>query len=169
MADPETALPDFFSRHLGLAGIVPSIFVLAAILSTLDSFTYNLVTTIRDDLPAGTYLRIRAGSRHTLAAGAVAFASLMVALVAESVLGLVLTALMIYVAVIGPGLVVRMFSKRRLPLWLPACVTLVTVLACGLAGVTVPGEPYSFVALHAVLIGGVAVVLPAVPDAPQGG
>ncbi len=151
LADSETVLPVFFKQHLGVAGIVPTLFVLAAVLSTLDSFMFNLMSALRDDvLQLLTQEHARGGR---LAISALLIVScLSIALFAQSVLSLVLTALMIYVSVIGPGLLCRRLRSHAITLWLPAGITLSTVLALGLLGIRVPGEPYSFFFGHLALI-----------------
>ena len=149
--DSETVLPVFFKQQLGVAGIVPTIFVLAAVLSTLDSFIFNLMSALSDDvLPLLKQERARGGR---LAISALLIVScLFVAMFAQSVLSLVLTALMIYVSVIGPGVLCRRFRSHAIALWLPAGITLATVLVLGLLEIRVPGEPYSFFFGHLALI-----------------
>ena len=105
LSDPEQVLPYFFTSQLGLAGIVTTMVVLAAVMSTLDSFTYNLNSTLHEDLVP----RLIKPKRIILSKFVVALVVfLLVAVIstaASSILGLVLTALMIYVSVIGPGFV----------------------------------------------------------------
>ncbi|NEX11692.1 MAG: hypothetical protein C1942_03180 [Prosthecochloris sp.] len=153
VADSESILPFFFTSQLGLAGSVTAIVILAAVMSTLDSFSFNLISTVSEDLGSKVSPKTSLKKRRLIAGMAVFASCVFIAVFADSVLSLVLTALMIYVAVIGPGFLLKKYVKNEITLWLPALVTLVTILAMGIMGSNIPGEPYTYIFAHMALIG----------------
>lgn len=152
LGDAETVLPIFFRQVLGMAGIVPTIFVLSAVFSTLDSFAFNLLNTFDDDLLQPIF-GSSSRKRRLATAGILIAACLFIALFAQSVLSLVLTGLMVYVSVIGPGILCRQFGLQSVALWLPALITLVAVFLLGALNIRVMGEPYTFFFGHLAMIG----------------
>jgi Na+/proline symporter len=152
VADAETVLPEFFRTHLGFAGIIPSIVVLAAIMSSLDTFIYNISSTVLEDFRPPEAVASKRKWNIAVHA-AILLLCPAIALFTPMILSLILTALMIYVSVLGPGLLARRFGVRADDLYLPAWLTLGSVLALSLFKIKVPGEPYSFFIAHFVLIG----------------
>ena len=150
--DPEQVLTVFFVSELGIAGVVTTVVILAAILSSLDSFTYNLNSTVFEDLVSAYVGEAKKTRFRILTAVLVFFLVVIVATAAASILGLVLTALMIYVSVIGPGYVMAGRVRREISLWLPALVTLTAIISFSLFSITIPYEPYSLIAAHFLLI-----------------
>lgn len=150
--DAEQILPFFFASQLGLAGVVTTMVILAAVMSTLDSFTYNLNSTLSDDV-VPYITKSKQTNILQLCVGIIVFLVVtIIATAANSILGLVLTALMIYVAVIGPGFVMSNWTKSEVTLWLPALITLIGIMTLSLLDIQIPYEPYSFIGLHTLMI-----------------
>ncbi|MEW8509154.1 MAG: hypothetical protein AB2598_20935 [Candidatus Thiodiazotropha sp.] len=152
VSDPESILTFFFTSELGVAGFVTAVIILAAVMSTLDSFSFNLISTLSEDLFGNKPQSSRYKYRRIAATFTVFFGCLVIVFFASSVLSLVLTALMIYVTVIGPGLVLNKVVKKDSILWVPALLILALILSFGLAGVRIPYEPYSYLLIHLSLI-----------------
>lgn len=150
--DAESILPYFFTSQLGFAGIVTALVILAAVMSTLDSFTFNLISTISEDIGPRLITYVDPKTMRLYASVIVFVACTIIAFLADSVLSLVLTALMIYVTVIGPGLFLHQFTKHEITLWLPALLMLVIILFLGVSNIRIPGEPYSFFGAHVAFI-----------------
>lgn len=150
--DAESILPYYFTSELKLAGLVPAMVLLAAILSTLDSFTFNLNATVRDDLLPKSFGLDQPEARKKAAAILVFTTVSVISFFANSILDLVLTALMIYVSVIGPGVVLHRIVKYESSLWIPALTTLFIVLVTGLLSYPIVLEPYIYLVIHSALI-----------------
>ncbi len=153
VSDAESILPFFFTSQLGLAGSVTAIVILAAVMSTLDSFTFNLVSTVSEDFGTKLFSEKSLEKRRLIASAIIFSTCTIIAVFAKSVLSLVLTALMIYVAVIGPGFILKRYVTKEITIWLPALITLTVILTLGITGIKVPGEPYSYLLAHFILIG----------------
>ncbi len=150
--DAESILPYFFTSQLGFAGFVTALIILAAVMSTLDSFTFNLTSTISDDIGPKLLTHVNQKTMRLFVSVIVFIVCTIIALLADSVLTLVLTALMIYVTVIGPGILLHQFTKREITLWLPALLMLVIILFLWILNINIPAEPYSFLGVHVALI-----------------
>jgi Na+/proline symporter len=152
VADPETLLASFFATQLGLAGVITSIVILVAVLSSLDAFTYNLNATLSEDLWPPRFKLWNQRGRRAAALVVVFSTCSFIAVYATSILGLVLSALMAYVCVIGPGFILGRYAVRDVTVWAPALLTLSVVVFLTASKVVLPFEPYSIFAGHLILL-----------------
>jgi Na+/proline symporter len=150
----ESILPHFFKSQLGFAGVVPTIVLLAAIMSTLDSFTYNLTSTVSSDLWPTKLSGATEKGRRAIAGVCTFLVCAAIATVAQSILTLVLTALMIYVSVIGPGVLFQRYLTQPRSIWLPALMTLTLISVVTAAQIQMPFEPYIFIVIHVLVLCG---------------
>jgi len=100
--DPESALSIFFKTYFPSIGIIAIIATLAAIISSLDSYSLNAISSISNDL----LLKFRTNKKQrtiiNISALFVFTFSLIIALFFNQVLSLILTALLIYISVLIP-------------------------------------------------------------------
>lgn len=102
--DPELAFTTFFQTHYPTFGIMAVLAALAAIISSMDSFALNAITSVSQDLLSGVKSLKSKSYRWLInVAGLFVFvAALSIALFFNEILALILTALLIYVSVLIP-------------------------------------------------------------------
>ena len=102
--DAETAYSVFFKTEFPAIGVVGIIAALAAIVSSLDSYALNGITSVSNDLLSNVrYTKKYKQSTLISVAGAVVYLSSMtIALFFNQILVLVLTALLVYISVLLP-------------------------------------------------------------------
>ena len=150
--DAESILPYFFTSQLGLAGTVTSIVILVAVLSSLDAFTYNLNTTLTEDIWPKDFGHWGLEGRRLFSLVLVFSVCSIIAVFANTVLDLVLVGLMAYVSVIGPGFLLGRYARRDATLWAPALLTLLVIIACAASSTAIPYEPYSIIGGHFIVV-----------------
>lgn len=130
LSDPEQAIPLFFKDHLPHVGFLCAIAVLSAIISTLDSYILNAMTSISNDI-------IRPFSKHgSTPSGNIKIAALITYIVAmtialffNKVLLLSLTSLLIYVSVLTPialGNALQLSSRK---IFLASIINIVAIVS----------------------------------------
>lgn len=102
--DPETAYTKFFQIKFSNFGFLGIIAALAAIVSSLDSYTLNGISSVSNDLLSEIpFLKNKQHTTIIYIAGIIVYAiSLGIALFFNEILVLVLTALLTYIAVLFP-------------------------------------------------------------------
>ncbi len=102
--DPETAYTVFFQTKFSNIGFLGIVAALAAIVSSLDSYTLNGITSVSNDILSESSLL--KGKKHNSLiniAGAIVYvSSLSIALFFNEILVLILTALLMYISVLLP-------------------------------------------------------------------
>ena len=152
---PEKVLPMFFQTQLGSLGIVGTIAVLAAIVSTLDSFAFDTIVSASNDVmgPARAQGILSDRKALALATSGILLVSFAIALVFQQILGLILAGMLLYVSVFIPVAIGRLIKTPDSQLFWTCCTTGVVLLGCKIAKYTPPLEPIAFLAFHLVLIG----------------
>ena len=153
LESPEKALPIFFDQYLGPIGIVSVVAVLAAIISTLDSFSFDAIVSAGNDLLKP--LRGHALSERkilALSTGLVLTLALVIALFFQQILGLILAGMLLYVSIFIPVALGRLLKVKDGLLLFTCSITAITLIGCKIAGYTPPVEPLIFTGLHLVLI-----------------
>lgn len=118
--DPELAFTTFFQTHYPTFGIMAVLAALAAIISTMDSYSLNAITSVSQDLLSETNaLKNKNHNQLIKIAGLIVFvAALSIALFFNKILALILTALLIYISVLIPiAIGKRLGVKDNLILW----------------------------------------------------
>ena len=102
LADPEQALSIFFKDHFPILGSIGVIAALSAIVSSLDSYTLNSITSISNDL-INPMTKNSDSSRIIRVSSLVTYVLAMsIALFFNQILVLVLTSLLVYIAILLP-------------------------------------------------------------------
>lgn len=125
--DPELAFTTFFQTYYPSFGIMAVLAALAAIISTMDSYSLNAITSVSQDLFSETKaLKNKNHKQLIKIAGLTVFvAALSIALFFNEILALILTALLIYISVLIPiAIGKRLGVKDNLILW--SSFTLIT-------------------------------------------
>lgn len=148
---PETALPTFFQQHLGMIGNLAVVAVLAAIVSTLDSFGFDAVISLANDVAKP----LRIGDDRRIVAVSVAtviVVGLIIALVFPKILGLILGGMLLYVSLFIPIAAGKLLGVSDSRLVATSIVTIAILVIAKVGGMVLPVEPLAFVAIHFVLI-----------------
>lgn len=103
LADPEQAIPLFFKNNFSGIGIIAIIASLAAIISTLDSYTLNSITSISNDIIKPLSKNEDNVPKTIKVASLITYVIAMaIALFFNKVLLLSLTSLLVYISVLIP-------------------------------------------------------------------
>lgn len=103
LADPEQAIPLFFKNNFNGFGFIAIIASLAAIISTLDSYSLNSITSISNDIIKPLSRKTDNVPRTIKTASLITYVIAMaIALFFNKVLALSLTSLLIYISVLIP-------------------------------------------------------------------
>lgn len=103
LVDPEQAIPLFFKNSFNGFGFIAIIASLAAIISTLDSYTLNSITSISNDIIKPLSKRSDNVPRTIKTASLITYVIAMaIALFFNKVLALSLTSLLVYISVLIP-------------------------------------------------------------------
>lgn len=152
--NPENVLPRFFDQFFGSFGVIGTVAVLAAIVSTLDSMAFNTIVSASNDVLGPARTKGILSDRKTLAISTVAVLALavLIALVFQQILALVLAALLLFVSIFIPVSLGRALGVGDRLLVSSSLVTGAAIVACKLAGYVPPVEPFAFLGLHLLLV-----------------
>lgn len=151
---PEKVLAYFFDSYLGEFRILGTIAVLAAIASTLDSFAFDSVASLSNDLLKPIHKRLAYTEKQVIAIAsfAVLAISLTVALAFQQILGLILGAMLLYVGIFIPVAFGRFIRVPDKALLITSSATAIILLGCKLLNYTPPLEPLAYIVFHFILI-----------------
>ena len=129
LADSEQAIPLFFKSNFPIFGFLGIIAALAAIVSTLDSYILNSITSISNDI-IKPLSRGRDYANKTIKVSSwITYAiAMLIALVFNQVLVLSLTSLLIYISVLAPvalGKALRLDGKH---IFIGSIINVVTII-----------------------------------------
>lgn len=104
LADTEQAFPVFFKEYFPKFGIIAILAALAAIISSLDSFSLNAITSLSNDILGKTKLAENLSHNWLIKLSAVItfLIAILIAVWFNEILSLVLTALLIYISTLLP-------------------------------------------------------------------
>lgn len=150
LSDPESALPFFFQKHMASFGILAAVAVLAAIISTLDSFAFDSIVSVGNDLfkPFIGRLGLTEQAIIILSVSAVLSLGLLIATVFDQILGLILAGMLLYVSIFIPVSIGRWASISDDILVGTSCATLLVLVTIKSLAYTPPLEPLFYIALH---------------------
>lgn len=154
LESPEKVLPVFFDMHLSGFGIAATIAVLAAIVSTLDSFAFDAIVSAGNDLfkPLARKFQINEKNVITLTTFTVFVFALTIAIVYQQILGLILGAMLLYVSIFIPIAIGRALKVNDSLLVFTSIITAAILITCKIVGYAPPVEPLAFVFLHLILL-----------------
>lgn len=116
LSDPEQAVPLFFKTNFPKFGFLAIIASLAAIISTLDSYILNSITSISNDIIRHFSKESHKVSKKIKTAALITYVlAMVIALFFNKILALTLTSLLIYISVLLPvafGNILAISEKR---------------------------------------------------------
>lgn len=131
LADPEQAIPFFFKEKFPYIWFVAVVATLAAIVSSLDSYTLNSITSISNDIIHPLCKKERTATKNIKLASLITYVLWMgVALFFNKVLALSLTSLLIYISVLSPivaGKVLRLNGKS---IFIASIINILAIILC---------------------------------------
>lgn len=153
LQNPESALATFFKENMGMLGTLSTIAVLAAILSTLDSFGFDAVISVANDVVKPLW-RDKISDRRAILISVIGvfFSGLVIALYYQQILALILAGMLLYVSIFIPVSIGRLIRSSDPQLLTTSCITSLVLIICKIINYTPPLEPIAFLALHLILI-----------------
>ena len=138
LADPEQAMPIFFRDNFPTFGVLAIIAALAAIVSTLDSYVLNSITSISNDIIKPCSQRQNNVKKNIKTASLITYVLAMsIALFFNKVLVLTLTSLLVYISVLAPialGKVLRLSGRR---IFIASIVNIAAILTTEFTAISV--------------------------------
>ncbi len=156
LVSPDNAVPTFINTHFGSMAIIPSIAILAAVMSTLDSVLFAAVTSLSydvlDNISSTERHREKDSGIPRLGIGCILLVALFMALRTPSILHLILSALVIYVSVLLPMLAGVALRLSGAIIGKVGLVVLVAVVALEVANVQLPYRAFIYCGLHMAIV-----------------
>jgi solute:Na+ symporter, SSS family len=154
LRNPDDAVPTFLASHFGAFAVIPTIAVVCVVVSTLDSVLFASASSLAYDFWDSISSRSREkDSTHPRIATLVVLAvALFIAMQAPQILRLILSALIIYIAVLFPMLIGRFFKKDARILGILAFIALAGVLAVEVYGYKAPFRAFLYAGIHLVVV-----------------
>nr|VFK60347.1 MAG: Na+/proline symporter [Candidatus Kentron sp. TUN] len=136
LADPEMAYTTFFQTHFEAIGIFAVLAALAAIVSSMDSYALNAISSVSKDLLGEKFGEPSMGKRASIRISGIAVfvIALSVALFFQQILALILLSLLIYVSVLLPiALARRLAVPDRYVFW-SSVIAIAAIIGMEVAG-----------------------------------
>lgn len=136
LVDPEQAFTVFFQTALPGVGVLAILAAFAAIVSSLDSYALNSITSVSKDLlpNAPVFREASEGTLIHISALMVFIIALMIALFFNQILTLILTSLLIYISVLAPIALARKLGTGDRAVFITALMVIATILVIEIAG-----------------------------------
>lgn len=129
LQDPEQAIPLFFKNYFSGVGSLAIIASLAAIVSSLDSYVLNSITSLSNDIIESFSVKKTAASRTIKIASLITYAVAMsIALFFNKILFLTLTSLLIYISVLAPVVMGRILHLSERKIFIGSIVNIVLIV-----------------------------------------
>ncbi len=154
LGNPDDAVPTFLASHFGAFAVVPTIAVVCVVVSTLDSVLFASASSLAYDFWDSVSGRTREkDSAHPRIATLIVLGvALFIAMQTPQILRLILSALVIYVAVLLPMLVGRYLQKDSRALGILAFVALAIVVALEAYGYKAAFRAFLYAGVHFVAV-----------------
>ena len=158
--NPQHVLPTFFAQRLGSLQVIGTIAILAAVVSTLDSFAFDAIVSASNDLVKPFNKRLRLDERRITTASAITVLGLglVIAVRYPEILGLILLAMLLYVSIFIPVALGRYWGISDRVLIGTATITTIAIVFCKTVAFTPPLEPGAFIALHVAFLAAAKIV-----------
>ena len=152
--NPESILPMFFTEYLSSFSIIATVAVLAAIISTLDSFAFDAIVSVSNDVIGSKSIHNTSPEKNIIAlSSALVFViALVIAIIYQQILGLILAGMLLYVSIFIPVALGRALKVNDSCLVVTTIITIVVIIACKFIEYTPPVEPVSFIFFHLFLL-----------------
>ena len=129
LSDPEQAVPFFFKNNFQQFGFLAIIAALAAIVSSLDSYILNSMTSISNDIiKSVTKSKIRVSRTIRIAALITYVVAMSIALFFNQILVLTLTSLLIYISVLMPIVVGKKLKLSGNGLFMGSLINVIIII-----------------------------------------
>lgn len=130
LADSEQAIPLFFKSNFPTYGFIGIIAALAAIVSTLDSYILNAITSISNDIIKPLSRGRNHAAKTIKISSWITYAgAMLIALVFNQVLVLSLTSLLIYISVLAPVALGRALHLDARRIFIGSIINVTTIIA----------------------------------------
>jgi SSS family solute:Na+ symporter len=154
LTSPDDAVPTFLASHFGTFAVIPTIAVIAVVVSTLDSVLFASASSLSydfwDKITGKEQQKDSANPR--IATLVVLGVALFISLQTPRILRLILAALVIYVSVLLPMLVGRRLQKQSNALGIVAFSALIVVTALEAVGFAAPFRAFLYTAVHLTIV-----------------
>lgn len=129
LSDPEQAVPSFFKSNFPKFGILAIIAALAAIVSSLDSYILNSMTSISNDI-IKSVAKSRIGVSKTIRIAALItyIIAMAIALFFNVILALTLTSLLLYISILMPIVVGKKLKISGNGLFVGSIINITTIV-----------------------------------------
>jgi Na+/proline symporter len=154
LKSPDDAVPTFLASHFGAFAVIPTIAVIAVVVSTLDSVLFASASSFSYDFwdKVADKEHQKDSARPRIATLIVLGIALFIALQTPRILQLILAALVIYVSVLLPMLFGKYLEKRANALGVVAFVALAAVTTLEAVGYAAPFRAFLYTAVHLVVV-----------------
>jgi len=140
LKDTETAYSLFFKNSFSGYGYIGIIAALAAIASSLDSYTLNAITSFSNDILKRFPFLEKTTSKELIKISAfvIYFVSMLIALFFNEILTLVLTALLIYISVLFPIVFAKKIKIKDNYIFISSILTICLIIIVELFKINIP-------------------------------
>lgn len=128
LPDPEQSIPFFFQMYFPTFGVLAITAVLAAIVSTLDSYVLNSITAISNDIIKPCCKSKSVSKTIKMAALVTYVVAMMIALFFNKILVLALTSLLIYISVLTPIALGRLLKVSEKWLFVASLINVIAII-----------------------------------------
>ncbi|HEY5911628.1 MAG TPA: hypothetical protein VJA21_13595 [Verrucomicrobiae bacterium] len=154
LKSPDDAVSTFLAGHFGAFAVIPTIAVIAVVVSTLDSVLFASASSLSYDFwdKITDKEHQKDSARPRIATLVVLGIALFISLQTPRILQLILAALVIYVSVLLPMLVGKYLEKQSNALGIVAFIALAAVTTLEAVGYAAPFRAFLYAAVHLAVV-----------------
>jgi Na+/proline symporter len=131
LTDPEQAIPFFFKEKFPYVWFVAVVATLAAIVSSLDSYTLNSITSISNDIIHPLCKKEKSAANNIKIASLITYVlGMSIALFFNKVLALSLTSLLIYISVLSPIVLWKVLRLKSKSIFISSIINILAIIVC---------------------------------------
>ena len=131
LADPEQAIPFFFKEKFPYVWFLAVVATLAAIISSLDSYTLNSITSISNDIIHPLRKKGKMVESNIKLASLITYVLAMgIALFFNKVLVLSLTSLLVYISVLLPIVIGKVLRLKSKLVFIASIINILAIVVC---------------------------------------
>lgn len=151
---PENILALFFENHLSSFSIFATIAVLAAIISTLDSFAFDAIASVSNDIFHSNKKSKLLKEKHIILLSTliVFITGLIIAILYQQILSLILAAMLLYISIFIPVAIGKTINIKDSILVITTVITAILIIISKYISYTPPLEPIIYVTIHIILL-----------------
>ncbi len=154
LKSPDDAVPTFLASHFGTFAVIPTIAVIAVVVSTLDSVLFASASSLSYDFwdKVADKEHQKDSAHPRIATLVVLGIALFISLQTPRILQLILAALVIYVSVLLPMLVGKYLEKQSNAVGVVAFTALAAVTMLETIGFAAPFRAFLYTGVHLVAV-----------------